>query len=258
MRPSFRISLCSVALALAFFAWNAATPVHAASMAGNGIALQTAPSTSASADEQTTARPAPSPEQNGTSESSGDNDVNVYRHSPMVQSIARLLHLPVETTARIFEGINFLILAGTILWFTARLLPKMLRERKERIQRDLQNARKATEDAQQKLQDVERRLARLDAEIAGLKAQVEQQTAEDEARVRASMEAEKQRLVQAVEQETLSASANAQRRLRTLTADLIVQYATQHISPSTDEDRALVQDFIEGLENKANKNGGNN
>jgi F-type H+-transporting ATPase subunit b len=200
----------------------------------------------------------PAPEQANSKTNSEDNDVNIYRHSPMVQSIAHLLRLPVETTARIFEALNFLVLAFAILWFVLRALPKMLRERAERIQRDLQNARKATEDAQQRLQDVEQRLARLDAEIADLKSQAERETVTDEARIRAAMEAEQQRMVHAAEQEVLSTSANAQRRLKLLAADLIVQYATQHVAPSTDVDHLLVRNFVSDIDKKDGKGGGAN
>lgn len=221
-------------------------------------AAPSTPASTAMAAQHPAETTGPAPEQANSKTHSEDNDVNIYRHSPMVQSIAHLLRLPVETTARIFEAFNFLILAFAIFWFVLRALPKMLRERAERIQRDLQNARKATEDAQQRLQDVEQRLARLDAEIADLKSQAERETATDEARIRAAMEAEQQRMVHAAEQEVLSTSANAQRRLKSLTADLIVQYATQHVAPSTDVDHLLVRNFVSAIDKKEGKDGGAN
>ena len=176
-----------------------------------------------------------------------DNGVNVYRHSPMVHTFARVLGLSVETTARIFEWLNFLILAIAVLWFVMRALPKALRSRAERIQKNLQEARLATEDANRRLQDVEQRLARLDTEIDSLKSQAERETVADEARIRASMEEEQQRLVRAAEQEIASVGANAQRRLKTLAADLILEYATHHVSLDADEDRFLVRSFVSDL-----------
>ena len=181
---------------------------------------------------------------------SADNAVNVYRHSPMVHSIAHLFKLSVEATARIFEAINFLILAIAVLWFLARALPKALRSRSERIQKDLQEARLATEDAARRLQDVEQRLGRLDAEIDSLKSKAEQETLTDEARIHASMEEEKARLIHAAEQEIQSVGANAQRRLKTLAADLIVEYASHHASLDTAADRSIVRSFVSELDSK--------
>ena len=186
-----------------------------------------------------------------------DNEVNVYRHSPMVHTFARVFGLSVETTARIFECLNFLILAITVLWFVMRALPKVLRSRAERIQKNLQEARLATEDANRRLQDVEQRLARLDTEIDSLKSQAERETVADEARIRASMEEEQQRLVRAAEQEIASVGANAQRRLKTLAADLILEYATQHVSLDADADRFLVRSFVSDLGGKSRSAGRN-
>ncbi len=186
-----------------------------------------------------------------------DNGVNVYRHSTMVHAFARVFGLSVETTARIFEGLNFLILAVAVLWFVVRALPRALRSRAERIQKNLQEARLATDDANRRLQDVEQRLARLDTEISSLKSQAEQETVVDEARIRASMEEAQQRLVHAAEQEIASVGANAQRRLKTLAADLILEYATHHVSLDTDADRSLVRNFVSELGDKGRSAGRN-
>lgn len=187
-----------------------------------------------------------------------DSEVNIYRHSSMVKTLAHMFGLSTEVTARIFEIINFIILAAAILWFVLRALPKALRNRSEHIQKDLVNARQATEDASRRLQDVEQRLSRLDGEIASLKAQAEQQTVNDEARIRAAMEEEKERLVHAAEQEITSVSANAQRRLKTLAADLIVEYAAHHVSLDSDTDRSLIHSFVSELSSNGHKGEGRN
>jgi len=189
---------------------------------------------------------------------SADSEVNVYRHSAMVHTLAHMFGLSTETTARIFEVINFLILAVAVLWFVMRALPKTLRSRKERIQKNLQEAHIATEDANRRLQDVEQRLARLDSEIDALKHQAEHETSVDEARIRASMEEEKQRLIHAAEQEIQSVGANAQRRLKALAADLIVEYASHNVSLQPDADRSLISSFVSELGNKNRGSEGRN
>lgn len=188
---------------------------------------------------------------------SADSEVNVYRHSSMVHTLARMFGLSTEVTARIFEVLNFLILAIAVLWFVVRLLPKTLRSRRERIQKGLQDARFATEDANRRLQDVEQRLARLDSDIDALKHQAEHETAADEGRIRAAMEQEKDRLVHAAEQEIQSVGANAQRRLKSLAADLIVEYASHNVLLQPETDRSLVGRFVADLGNKSRGEGRN-
>jgi F-type H+-transporting ATPase subunit b len=188
---------------------------------------------------------------------SAEDEVNVYRHSPMVQTLAHLFGQKVETTARIFEFVNFLILAIAVLWFLARALPKALRGRAERIQKNLQEARRATEDASRRLQEVEQRLSRLDEEIAAMRMQTEGQTAADEARIRAAMEAEKMRLVRAAEQEVQSASVSEQRKIQALAAGLIYESARKNLTLDAEADRALVQGFVAELDSKANGKGVN-
>ncbi|MHB8301953.1 MAG: F0F1 ATP synthase subunit B family protein [Acidobacteriaceae bacterium] len=172
------------------------------------------------------------------------DNANVYRHSAMVQSLAHVFGLSTESMARIFESLNFLILMAAVVWFLARSLPKTLRTRRERIQNDIQQARVATEDANRRLADVEQRLARLDDEIQAMQVQTEQETAAEEQRLRAAMQEEKRRIVDAASQEVTVASMSAQRRLKNLAAELVIEHARRRISVSAANDRILVADFL--------------
>ena len=229
--------LLSTGLSLSARAQSANSENAAAAHSAN------APQNAAAEDQQASQKP---------EADSAEGEVNVYRHSPMVQTLAHLFGQKVETTARIFEFVNFLILAVAVLWFLARALPKALRGRAERIQKNLQEARRATEDASRRLQDVEQRLSRLDGEVAAMRAQVESQTATDEERIRAAMEAEKQRLIRAAEQEVLSASVNEQHKIQALAAGLIYESARKNLTLNAETDRALVQSFVAELDGKAN------
>ena len=100
-----------------------------------------------------------------------------YRHAPMVQTLARLLHLDVESAARLFEFINFAIIVLAIVIPLVRLMPKLLRKRSEKLRNDLESARKMTEDANTRLSAVEAKLSHLDDEIAEFRDEVEQQIA---------------------------------------------------------------------------------
>lgn len=175
------------------------------------------------------------------------DDVDQYRHSPMVQTVAHRLGLSTEIAARIFEWFNFLILLAAIVWFVARVLPSTLRSRKERIQSGIERARAVTEDANRRLALVEQRLSRLDDEIHAIQTQARQETAAEEQRLRAALEQEKQRIVMAAEKEVNAASMNAQRQLKNLAAELVIEHARRQIVVSAEADRSLVGAFVAEL-----------
>jgi F-type H+-transporting ATPase subunit b len=175
---------------------------------------------------------------------SGAEDENVYRHTPMVRSLARLLHLDVETTARLFEFFNFAIIALAIVIPLARILPKVIRKRSETLRQDLDSARKLTEDANTRLAAVEAKLAKLDEEIAGMRAQVEEESKHDEARIKATIEEERGRIVAAAEQEIAVAAAQAKRGLRHFAADLAIEQAAKQLVLTAESDRALITEFV--------------
>lgn len=177
----------------------------------------------------------------------GHDDADQYRHAPMVQNIAHHLGLSTETCARIFEALNFLVLLVAIIWFAARVLPRTLRNRKQRIQSEIEHARAVTEDANRRLASVEQRLSRLDDEIHAIHVQAQQETAAEEQRLRAALEEEKERIVAAAEKEVNAASANAQRQLKNLTAELVIEHARRRISVSPEADRSLVDAFVADL-----------
>lgn len=177
----------------------------------------------------------------------GENQIDQYRHSAVVQGIGRTLHVSTETAAEIFEDINSGILLGTILIILLKLVPKMLRNRSEKLQKDLVTARLATEDANRRLGEVEARLQRLDAEIDSIRQQVEQEAVHDEKRIHAAMEQERERIIASAEQEITAAQAAAQRDLKKFAADLAIDHAMRKVQLSTDTDRALVREFGKNL-----------
>jgi F-type H+-transporting ATPase subunit b len=175
------------------------------------------------------------------------SDVEQYRHSSTVQAIARFAHIKTETAAEIFEDFNSGVLLLTLAWLLVKFLPKMFRNRSEQLQKDLIAARLATEDANRRLAEVEARLLRLDSEIGGFRHQMEQDSVQDEQRMRAALESERQRIVASAEQEITAAQATAQRELKKFAADLAIDNAMRRIQLSNDTDRALIREFGKNL-----------
>ena len=187
-------------------------------------------------------------------EETGDD---VYRHSASVKWLARWLHVDKETAARLFEYLNFAVLAGAVLFAMLKFLPKTFRANREDIQHRLVEARTATQEANERLAAIEQRLAKLDEEIAAITKQAEKDSVEDEARIKASIETERERIVEAVSRDIAAASSAAQRDLKRFAAELAVDRAAQRMMLSEDDDRALVQEFSQSLGQQA-RNGGKN
>ncbi len=135
------------------------------------------------------ARPLAAVSKAGDKETEAEED-NVYRHAPIVQSIAKKFNLSVETTARFFEWINFAILGLAIGIPLAKVLPKVFRKRSETLSQNIESARKLTLDANTRLSAVEAKLSKLGDEIADIRAHVEEESKQDEIRIKASIEEE--------------------------------------------------------------------
>jgi F-type H+-transporting ATPase subunit b len=182
---------------------------------------------------------------------------DVYRHSASVKMMARWLHMDKESAARLFEYLNFAVLAGAVLFALLKILPKTFRANRENIQHRLVDARTATEQAHERLSAIEQRLARLDEEIAGISKQAEKDGVEEEARIKASIEAERRRIVESTSKDIAAAASAAQRDLKRFAAGLAVDRAAQRIVLSEDDDRALLQEFTQSLSRQQHGGGKN-
>lgn len=172
------------------------------------------------------------------------DDKAVFRHTTLVKSLARIFHLDVETTADIFEYLNFLVIFLAIVIPLVRVMPKVLRKRKETLRHDLEAARKLTEDAKARLGAVEAKLSKLDQEIASIRAQVEEEGKHDEERIKSTIEEESGRIVAAAEQEISAAAAHAQRGLRGFAANLAIEQAAKQLVLTPETDRGLIAEFV--------------
>jgi F-type H+-transporting ATPase subunit b len=185
---------------------------------------------------------------------------NVFRHTKLVQAISdavfhdnrndadparqKIRTDHVELTARTFEWINAAIIILAIVIPLAKLLPRVMRGRAEMLKKRLEEARKTTSDANTRLSAVEAQLSRLDEEIGKIRATVEEESKQDEARIKASIEEERTRIVASAEQEISAAAAHAQRGLRHFAADLAIESAARQLILTPETDRALIDEFV--------------
>lgn len=180
-----------------------------------------------------------------------------FRHAPIVKSMAGMAHVSTETAAQIFEDLNSVILIGLVLYFLLKIAPKAFASRSETIQRQLAEARDATEAANRRLAAVEAKLATLGDDIDKIRRQTELDLAEDEKRIKQSLEDERVRIVKAAEQEIDSAGAAAQRGLKRFAANLAIDKAVQRLQLDADSDKAIVERFGNDLLGQFGKGGRN-
>jgi len=182
-----------------------------------------------------------------------EDETAAYRHSASVQWLANLLHLDVETTAKIFEYINFAVILLAVGIPLAKMLPAAMRKRSAKLSADLEVAQAKTQDANDRLKAVEEKLAGLDSEIAAIRKQVEEQMREDEARSKALIEEETARIVASAAQEIAVAAAQAQRGLKQFAADLAIDRAVSQLTIDAETDRALFAEFAMDVAGKPGK-----
>jgi F-type H+-transporting ATPase subunit b len=185
-------------------------------------------------------------------------ELDGFTHAPIVGKVGHLIGLGPDASATVFLLLNFGIIFFAVVIPLVKIMPRVLRGRKETLSQNLRTAREATEDAKARLSAVEVRLAGLDAEIAQFRAQVEQDSLEDEKRIKASLAEESARIVTAAEQEIAAAAAQARRGLRNFAAELAIANAEKQLVLTPETDRALIGEFISQVSAGGPGKGGKN
>jgi F-type H+-transporting ATPase subunit b len=245
----FPIALLAVVVAGSAVAPSRLTAQDAAPAAQQAPAAASAATAQTSGTSAAETKAAPKEEASTT---------DAYRHSPAVTALAKMLHLDIETAARLFEIFNFLIVALGIGIPLFRLMPKVLRKRKETVRANLESARKVTADANTRLSAIEVKLAGLDQEIAQIRVQVEEESKQDETRIKATIGEESARIVAAAAQELDVAAAQAKRGLRRYAADLAIEQAAKQLVLTPETDQALIAEFLSDVNLQGAHKGGQN
>jgi len=181
----------------------------------------------------------------GSREAAGEekDEMEEFKHSASVSWISRKLHISLQSAYWLSFVLNFVVIAGAIVWASRKFLPGIFRDRTAAIQKAMQEAQKASEEARRRLADIESRLQKLDVEIGMMRDAAEREGEAEEARIKAAAEEDAQKIVTMAEQEIVAAVKAARRQLTAHAADLAVGLAQKqiHVDPATDQ--ALVRNF---------------
>ena len=217
------------------------------------LTAQPRPAGTAQAASASTASGQPSEVEANTSDRS-DPAEELKKASPSVSKLGGMMGMSPSASVIAFNWLNFLVLAIGIGYVMAKSLPKAFRGRSESIQKNIVEARIATEEARARLSAVEARLGKLDGEIAALRSESDRAAAEEEQRLLAQGEEEKARILQAAEQEIAAASAAAQRSLRAYAAEVAVDRAAAQLQITPEDDRVLIENFAGRLGAEGSRN----
>jgi F-type H+-transporting ATPase subunit b len=190
-------------------------------------------------------------------EASGEDESAQFKHSGSVQLISKLTGLDLEKAYWVSMAINFAIVAGVIFWLSKKNLPAAFRNRTALIQKAMEEARKASEDANRRLAAVEARLSKLASEVGEMRAAADKEAAAEEQRIKAAAEEDAKKIVESAEQEIAAAARTARRELTAYAADLAVTLAAKQIHVDAATDQTLVHNFAQQLStNGSDKKGG--
>jgi F-type H+-transporting ATPase subunit b len=184
-----------------------------------------------------------------TRESTGaDEEENAnLKHAAPVRWLARKTGLSVHQAHLVALSLNFAIVVVVVFWAARKFVPGMLRNRNASIQRALEEARAASQDANRRLADIENRLRQLDVEIGQMQATAEKEADAEEGRIQKAAEEDIRKVVLAAEQEIAAAAKQARRELTTHTASLAIALARKQINVDSNTDQVLVRTFASKL-----------
>jgi len=180
-----------------------------------------------------------------TREATGEekDETAEFKQSASVQLIARLTGLSLSNAYLLSIMLNFAVIAAVIIWASRKYLPGMFSARTAAIQKAMQEAQKAGDEARRRLAEIESRLMRLDVEIGMMRDAAEKDAAAEEARIQAAAEEDARKMVESAQQEIAAAAKTARRELTAYAADLAVALAQKQIHVDAATDQALVQNF---------------
>lgn len=170
-----------------------------------------------------------------------------YTHSPTVEKLGHMLGMSPDMASTVFIVFNFVVLMIGVGYMLMKLLPKAFRNRSMAIQKNLVDARTATEEAQARLSSVEARLAKLDDQIAEMKKQAEADLSREEQRIQIGLADEQKKIVDAAEAEIVAATAAARREIQKYAAELAIDQAAKKLVVTAETDRLLVESFARRL-----------
>jgi F-type H+-transporting ATPase subunit b len=183
-----------------------------------------------------------------TREATGADEDNVrLKHAAPVRWLARKIGWSDHATHLLLFTLNFLVVVVIVAWAAGKYLPAIFKSRTTAIQKALEEARAASQDANRRLADIENRLRQLDVEIGQMQAAAEKEADAEDNRIKKAAEEDIRKVVLSAEQEIAAAAKQARRELTNHTAGLAIALARKQINVDSNTDQVLVRTFASRL-----------
>ena len=149
----------------------------------------------------------------------------------------------------IWQLANLVLFLGVLLYFVARPMAAMFRQRQLDVEKRLAEAKKLREEAAQLGEQVKERMSRLDQEIAEIRARGKADGETERAALAERADREVERVRKEAEQEIGRRLAAAKQELRETAAELTAGVARDMLSAQITEDdrRRLLDESVERL-----------
>ena len=156
----------------------------------------------------------------------------------------------------LFETINFILLAGLIVYLYRKRGKAFFDERSDTIRKSLEEGRLALEKSQARLADAEKRLAGLQDEVQALKQKAEAEIADEQERIRQAAEDEAERIDEFAKARILAETNAAKLELKDYVVEQALEQARGKIQQRMDEEsrKRLVGYFLADLNSKTKSN----
>jgi F0F1-type ATP synthase membrane subunit b/b' len=156
----------------------------------------------------------------------------------------------------LFETINFVLLAGLLVYLYRKRGKAFFNERSDTIRRSLEEGRQALEWSQARLAEAEQKLAGLQNEVRALKKRAEAEILGEQERMRMAAEEEARRIEEFARARILAATNSAKLELKDYVVEQALEQARGKIQQRMDEDsrEKLVGFFLADLTSKTKSN----
>ena len=156
-------------------------------------------------------------------------------------------------TGQVFRWINFVLVAGALIWAIRKFGGPYFRSAAKSIQDAIHGAAAGREAAERQLNEANRHLASLDAEIQEMRRAAGRESAAEAERLRALAGGEADKIAKAALAEIEAAERAARQQLRALAARTATERAAALVRQRMNEqaERSLFAEFLGELEKSA-------
>lgn len=150
----------------------------------------------------------------------------------------------------IMRWLNFAALAAILyMFFKKQKVKEQFKEEADEIQRSIESARKAKEEAEMRLQELDTKMLQANDDIAKMKQDAAKEAEDEKGRILESAQKEAERIIELANREIDSEIEIAKRELKRHVTDLSVQRGKEIIEKEIGEQdqKRLIKDYIEGF-----------